>query len=36
MLKVGFGDDDDDALAGVNDLAGETLIEFGMWFGGVD
>ncbi len=36
MLEVSFGDDDDDALAGVNDLTGEALIELGMWFCGVD
>ncbi len=36
MLEVGFGDDDDDALASVNDLTGETLIELGVWLGGVD
>lgn len=34
--EVGFGEDDDDALASVDDLAGEGLVEFRMWLGGVN
>lgn len=35
-LEVGFGDDENDAFAGVNDLAGESLIELGMRLGAID
>ena len=31
--EIGFCDDDDDAFAGFDDLAGERLVELRMWFG---
>lgn len=34
--KVGFGEDDDDSLAGFDDLSGEGLVELGMWLGSID
>ena len=34
--KVGLGENDNNALAGVDDLAGEGLVEFGVGFGGVN
>lgn len=34
--KVGFGENDDDSLAGFDNLAGERLVELGMGLGGVD
>ena len=34
--EVGFGENDDNSLAGVNDLASEGLVEFGMGLGCVD
>lgn len=34
--EVGFGEDDDNAFAGVDDLTGEGLVEFGMGLGGVN
>ena len=34
--EVGFGEDDDDAFAGVDDLTGEGLVKFGVGFGGID
>ena len=34
--KVGLSEDDNNALAGVDDLAGEGLVEFGVGFGGVN
>lgn len=33
--EVGFGEDDDDAFAGVDDLTGEGLVKLGVGFGGV-
>ena len=34
--KVGFGEDDDNSLAGFDDFASERLVEFAVGFGGVD
>lgn len=34
--EIGFGQDDDDSLAGFDDLAGESLVELGMILSGVD
>ncbi len=34
--KVGFGEDDDDAFASFDDLAGKGLVEFGMGLSGVN
>ena len=34
--EVGFSEDDDDTFAGVDDLTGEGLVEFGMRLGGIN
>lgn len=34
--EISFCEDDDNSLAGVDDLAGERLVEFGMGFGRID
>lgn len=36
MLEIGLSDDENDALPGVDDLAGESLIEFRMRLGAID
>lgn len=36
MDKVGFGKDEDDTLASLDDGAGEGLIQFAVRLGGVD
>lgn len=36
MLEIGLSDDENDALPGVDDLAGESLIEFRMRLGAIN
>ena len=36
VFEVGLCDDKDNSLAGVDDLAGETLVEFGVRLGAID
>lgn len=36
MNEVGFSKNNDDPLAGFNDLPGEGLVEFRVWLGGID
>ena len=35
-FEVGLRDDENNALPGVDNLAGEGLVEFGMWFSTID
>ena len=36
MVEVSLCDDENNTLSGVNDLAGEALVELGMWLGAID